>query len=233
MQEQKIIVALGGLTKMTQVACFVAHLDPRLCRIKVGKELFTALGPPVVVFLQGRGFEVFLDLKLHDTPEVVASTCKVIGDMGAWMTTVHAAGGIKMMEAAVESIATFSKPPKLIAETVLTSLSTTQLQEQGSELSKPELVHMFTFYAQRSGFDGVVSSIDEVSMLRKKFGSELVLVTPWTRSAVSVDEQSLIKTPCDVIEAGSNYLVVGGVVANASNPMFALQELCDELHVVS
>ncbi len=101
----------------------VSQLDPALCRLKVGKELFTTAGPDLVRTLVSRGFEVFLDLKFHDIPNTVAAACRAAAGLGVWMLNVHASGGRRMMEAAREALSDMPHPPLLIAVTVLTSMS--------------------------------------------------------------------------------------------------------------
>ena len=118
MNDPKIIVALDFAVRKDALA-LVDRLDPRLCRLKVGKEMFTACGPALVETLMQRGFEVFLDLKFHDIPNTVASACKAAARLGVWMVNVHALGGRRMMEAARESLEGAASRPRLIAVTVL------------------------------------------------------------------------------------------------------------------
>src|SRR5512147_309107 len=130
MNSTKIIVALDFADAASALA-LVARLDPALCRLKVGKELFTASGPELVRALVARGFEVFLDLKFHDIPNTVAAACRAAAGLGVWMMNVHAAGGRRMMTAARQALAELPKPPLLIAVTVLTSMSAEDLAEVG------------------------------------------------------------------------------------------------------
>src|SRR5512142_2845113 len=130
MSDPKIIVALDYPDAASALA-LVARLDPALCRLKVGKELFTVAGPQLVEQLQQRGFEIFLDLKFHDIPNTVAQACKSAAALGVWMVNVHALGGRRMMEAAREALGDAVFAPKLIAVTVLTSMAQEDLAELG------------------------------------------------------------------------------------------------------
>src|SRR3990167_113964 len=121
MNDPKIIIALDYPAAAPALA-LADRLQPALCRLKVGKELFTATGPALLEQLMKRGFEIFLDLKFHDIPNTTAQACKAAASLGVWMVNVHASGGRRMMEAAREGLANFAKPPKLIAVTVLTSM---------------------------------------------------------------------------------------------------------------
>jgi len=157
-----VIVALDFHDERS-VLEFTSRLEPGSCRLKVGKELFTATGPHLVQTLVARGFEVFLDLKFHDIPNTVASACKVAADLGVWMVDVHASGGRRMIEAAREALDTQSARPLLIAVTVLTSMDASDLAEIG--LSDPAgQVSRLAALAQSSGADGVVSTVSEITM---------------------------------------------------------------------
>ena len=120
--DPKIIIALDYASAAPAVA-LAERLDPAACRLKVGKELFTAAGPQVIEKLMQRGFEIFLDLKFHDIPNTTAHACKAAAELGVWMVNVHALGGRKMLTAAADAVAQSSRPPKLIAVTMLTSMA--------------------------------------------------------------------------------------------------------------
>ena len=142
-------------------------LDPALCRVKVGNELFTRGGPRLVEALQARGFEVFLDLKYHDIPNTVAAAVRAAADLGVWMVNVHTAGGGRMMRAARDALSGSDRPPLLIGVTVLTSMSAEDLRETGHRESPAERVTLLATLARDSGMDGVVCSALESAMLRE------------------------------------------------------------------
>jgi orotidine-5'-phosphate decarboxylase len=227
--DPKIIVALD-YPEAAPALDLVARLEPALCRLKVGKELFTAAGPQLVEQFMRRGFEIFLDLKFHDIPNTTAQACKVAAALGVWMVNVHALGGRKMMEAAREAVAQAARPPKLIAVTVLTSMVQEDLAEIGIAATPAEQVLRLAALARDSGLDGVVCSAQEAALLRQHCGSEFCLVTPGIRPAdAAADDQSRIMTPRAALEAGSSYLVIGRPITRAADPLRALQEISQEI----
>jgi orotidine-5'-phosphate decarboxylase len=227
--DPKIIVALDYADAASALA-LVARLDPRLCRLKIGKELFTVAGPQLVEKVQQRSFEVFLDLKFHDIPNTTAQACKAAANLGVWMVNVHASGGSRMMEAAREGLANFSQRPKLIAVTVLTSMAQADLAELGISATPAEQVSRLAALTQASGLDGVVCSAQEAALLRRQAGDEFCLVTPGIRPAdANADDQSRIMTPRAALEAGSSYLVIGRPITKAADPLLALQQISVEI----
>jgi orotidine-5'-phosphate decarboxylase len=227
--DPRIIVALD-YSEASLALDLVARLDPALCRLKVGKELFTVAGPQLLEQLMRRGFEVFLDLKFHDIPNTTAQACKAAAALGVWMVNVHALGGRKMMEAASEAVAQASRPPKLIAVTVLTSMAKEDLAELGMAVTPAELVLRLATLARDSGVDGVVCSAQEAALLRQHCGGEFCLVTPGIRLAdAAADDQSRIMTPCAALEAGASYLVIGRPITRAADPLMALQVISQQI----
>ena len=233
MSDPKIIVALDYADAASALA-LVARLDPALCRLKVGKELFTVAGPQLLEQLQQRGFEVFLDLKFHDIPNTTAQACKAAAVLGVWMVNVHASGGSRMMEAAREALAQVSKPPKLIAVTVLTSMVQADLAELGIVATPAQQVLRLAALAQASGLDGVVCSAQEAVLLRRDCGDKFCLVTPGIRPLdVAADDQSRIMTPRAALENGAHYLVIGRPITKAADPLQALQQISNEIGEVA
>lgn len=229
MNDPKIIIALD-YPQAAPALELASRLDPALCRLKVGKELFTAAGPQLLEQIMQRGFEVFLDLKYHDIPNTVAQACKAASMMGVWMLNVHALGGRKMMEAAREAMAQTVKPPKLIAVTVLTSMAQEDLQEIGIAHSPAEMVLRLARLARDSGLDGVVCSAQEAALLRRECGQEFCLVTPGIRPAdAAADDQSRIMTPRAAMENGASYLVIGRPVTRAPDPLEALEKISEQI----
>jgi len=206
------------------------HLSPELCRLKVGKELFTRCGPQLVEKLQGRGFEIFLDLKFHDIPNTVAGAVRAAAELGVWMINVHAGGGRRMMEAASRTLQSFSTRPLLIGVTVLTSMSDEDLQELGYGESARQRVSRLAQLAAASGLDGVVCSAMEAADLRQERGEGFCLVTPGIRLAGdAAGDQRRVVTPADALALGSDYLVIGRSVTAADDPLAALQRVHAEL----
>ena len=229
MHDPKIIVALD-YPEEKQAFQFIDQVSPELCRLKVGKEMFTHLGPEFIKKIHHKGFEVFLDLKYHDIPNTVARACESAADLGVWMMNVHALGGRRMMEAAVNALANFEQRPYLIAVTVLTSMTDTDLAEIGLDLKSSEMAIKLAELAQQSGLDGVVCSAMEAASMRQLYGDDFLLVTPGIRPAGSAsDDQRRIMTPVDAINSGSSYLVIGRPVTQADDPVSVLRTINSEI----
>lgn len=227
MTDSKIVVALDYADAKSAIA-LVDRLDPSLCKLKVGKELFTAAGPQLVEQLVARQYDVFLDLKFHDIPNTVAKACQAAANLGVWMVNVHASGGQPMMQAAREGLdkAFGDQAPLLIAVTVLTSMDTPTLHSLGIQRTLPEQVLALATLTQQSGLDGVVCSAQEASMLRKALGPDFCLVTPGIRPKdSSKDDQTRIVTPADAIALGASYLVIGRPITQADDPIVALNTI--------
>ncbi|MEW7993208.1 MAG: orotidine-5'-phosphate decarboxylase [gamma proteobacterium symbiont of Clathrolucina costata] len=223
--ESRVIVALD-YSRQDRALALVDRLDPSLCRLKVGKEMFTRLGPSFIEVLRGRGYEVFLDLKFHDIPNTVAAACDAAADLGVWMMNLHASGGRRMMEAARERLESRSNHPHLIAVTILTSLTGEEIQEIGFSGDPADNVLRLAKLTQQSGLDGVVCSPREAEMLRGDLGHDFLLVTPGVRpKQATQDDQRRVMTPADAINAGSSYLVVGRPITAAADPIQALQSI--------
>lgn len=171
-----IIVALDAKSQYDALK-IVEQLDPTLCRVKVGKELFTHEGPSVVKKLQEENFEVFLDLKFHDIPNTTAQAVCAAADLGVWMVNVHASGGRKMMETCVERLKAGNYQTQLIAVTVLTSMGREDLKDIGLDIEPVEQVKRLAKLTKESGLDGVVCSAQEAKILRELIGHDFSLVT--------------------------------------------------------
>ena len=229
MNDPKIIVALDFPIAAPALAV-AGKLDPALCRLKVGKELFTVAGPAMLESLMHRGFQVFLDLKFHDIPNTVAQACKAAANLGVWMVNVHALGGRKMLEAAREAIAVSANHPKLIAVTMLTSMAQQDLAEIGINAKLADMVVRLAILARDNGLDGVVCSAQEAGLLREKCGNEFCLVTPGIRPVnASLDDQSRVMSPSAAMQSGSSYLVIGRPITQATDPLQALLEINQEI----
>lgn len=226
-----LIVALD-FSSLDLALRLVGQLDPRQCRLKVGKELFTVAGPAVLEQLQRRGFQVFLDLKFHDIPNTTAAAVRAAAGHGVWMINVHASGGREMLEAAAAAReeCKVDQRPILIAVTVLTSLDAAALKEMG--ISDPLEAHVgrLASLAHRCGIDGVVCSARESTHLRRECGPDFVLVTPGIRPTGSgVADQRRTMTPQDAIRRGSNYLVIGRPITASDEPAAVVQRILSEI----
>ncbi len=205
-------------------------LDPGLARVKVGKQLFTREGPGLIRALHDRGFDVFLDLKFHDIPNTVAGAVAAAADLGVWMVNVHAGGGRRMMEAAVESLQGYDQPPLLIAVTVLTSMDERDLAELGVTTSVEQRVLDLADLAKQSGIDGVVCSAQEATALQSRLGAEFLKVTPGIRlPGDSANDQRRVVTPWDAMAGGATHLVMGRSITGAASPGEALAHTVAEL----
>lgn len=229
----RIIVALD-YPDSQQALDLVNQLDPGLCRLKVGKEMFTRLGPAFIEQLSARRFEIFLDLKFHDIPNTVAAACDAAADLGVWMMNLHASGGRRMMEAARERLEKRSERPRLVAVTILTSLSAEDIAEVGFRGEPAENVMRLAQLASRSGMDGVVCSPREAADLRSTIGSDFLLVTPGVRPKdAAADDQRRVMTPVDAINAGASHLVIGRPITAAAEPIEALRKISREISSLS
>jgi orotidine-5'-phosphate decarboxylase len=227
MNDPKIIVAVDkpDIASARELAC---ALDPKLCRVKIGKEAFVAVGPTLLDEFQQRGFEIFLDLKFHDIPNTVAEACKAAARRGVWMMNVHASGGRTMLSAARAALEPIneSTKPKLIAVTVLTSLTGPELNEVGIPHSVDDQVLRLAKLTHECGLDGVVCSAREAELLRRELDKEFLLVTPGIRlPSANKDDQARVVTPQDALRMGASYLVIGRPITGASDPRVALEEI--------
>ncbi|CAM2887226.1 orotidine-5'-phosphate decarboxylase [Vibrio rarus] len=224
--DQKVIVALDYDNK-TQALNFVDRIDPASCRLKVGKEMFTLFGPEFVKQLHQKGFSVFLDLKFHDIPNTCSKAVRAAAEMGVWMVNVHASGGERMMTASREILEPYGKDrPLLIGVTVLTSMEQADLAGIGLNVEPKEQVLRLANLTKNSGLDGVVCSAQEAHFLKSDLGKAFKLITPGIRPAgADVGDQKRIMTPVDAIQAGSDYLVIGRPITQASNPAQVLEQI--------
>ncbi len=223
--DPKIIVALDYADEKSALK-LVNQLDPNLCRLKVGKELFTSAGPKFVEKLARDNFGVFLDLKFHDIPNTVAKACVAASNLGVWMLNVHASGGLEMMQSAQQAVNSTHNQPILIAVTVLTSMNQATLKQIGITTDLTTHVLNLASLTQQAGLSGVVCSALEAQTIRTTLGPNFCLVTPGIRPANSaLDDQSRVVTPSEALTLGSNYLVIGRPITKAENPLKTLQNI--------
>lgn len=229
MSDPRVIVALD-FASTDEALGFAATVEPVLCRLKVGIELFSIGGPAIVGALAERGFDVFLDLKFHDIPNTVARACAVAARMGAWMLNVHTLGGADMLQAAREAVDACSQRPLLIGVTVLTSHAERDLAGVGIDGGLMHEVDVLAALARAASLDGVVCSPQEVARLRKNMGAGFVLVTPGIRpTAAAKDDQARTMAPREAVKWGADYLVIGRPITRAANPRDVLEAINRDL----
>lgn len=230
-QDNRLVVVLD-YPDLDSALAMADNLDPGLCRVKVGKELFTRAGPEVLHALKSRGFEVFLDLKYHDIPNTVAQAVLAAAEAGVWMVNVHASGGARMMKAARDALDRVppESRPLLIGVTVLTSMSQEELNALGIPGSLEDQVIRLASLAKDSGLDGVVCSALEAARIKQVCGQDFVTVTPGIRPAgSSADDQTRIMTPAQAVRSGADYLVIGRPITAASDPTEATKHILAEI----
>jgi orotidine-5'-phosphate decarboxylase len=223
--KDRLIVALdvAGATQARQI---VQTIGDAATTYKIGKQLFTGEGPQIVRDLVASGRKVFLDLKYHDIPNTVAAAVRSAAELGVSMLTVHASGGSKMLKAATEAASQSPAKPMVLAVTVLTSLSDSDLQELGIAGNVLTQVLRLGALARAAGCGGLVASAHEARELRKALGEGFAIVTPGVRpSGTSAGDQARVVTPRAAISAGATYLVVGRPILEAPDPAKAAQEI--------
>lgn len=220
-----VIVALDS-PSMHVALTLADTLDPKRCRLKVGKELFTRSGPAIVDALHQRQFEVFLDLKFHDIPNTTAQAVLAAAEMGVWMVNVHASAGFEAMALAKRRLIDNNHNTLLIAVTVLTSMSADDLNQIGVTDNLDAQVSRLAQLTGQAGLDGVVCSAQEAKALKQLCGADFKLVTPGIRLLEdSSNDQQRICTPKQALDEGADYLVIGRSITQASNPTAKLQQI--------
>ena len=224
-----IVVALDYPTP-AQAIEMAKQLDPSKCRVKVGKELFTASGPAILEQLHKLNFDVFLDLKFHDIPNTCAGAVAAAAELGVWMVNVHASGGERMMNAAAEAIANKNNKPILIAVTVLTSMEQSDLAGIGLDISPRQQVERLAKLSKQSGMDGVVSSAQEIELIKDMCGKDFLTITPGIRPVGSAaGDQRRIMTPKQAVNVGGDFLVIGRPITQSVNPKEACLDIINSL----
>ena len=227
MREARPVIALD-FPSLEAVKKFLAQFPAEeSLYLKVGMELYYATGPEIVSYLKDLGHSVFLDLKLHDIPNTVKSAMKVLSHLGVDTTNVHAAGGVEMMKAAREGL---GKEAKLIAVTQLTSTSEEQMRDfQNIQTSLQESVIHYAKKTAEAGLDGVVCSAQEVKLIKEATSKDFICLTPGIRPAgAAVGDQKRVMTPADAYHIGSDYIVVGRPITQATDPVAAYHAIKDE-----
>lgn len=233
-QQPALYVALD-FADLTLVDPFIDQLNPGICGLKVGKELFTRGGPDLVRRLVNLGYPVFLDLKFHDIPHTVEQACRAACDLGVRLVNVHASGGRDMLAAARRAIPATADSPALIAVTVLTSMNQAALAEVGVSRTLTDQVTALATLSHEEGLDGVVCSAWEARRMRQIFTqANPAIVTPGIRPAgAAVDDQARVMTPPEAIAAGATSIVVGRPITRAADPALAIRRILDSLSATS
>ncbi|MBU26058.1 MAG: orotidine-5'-phosphate decarboxylase [Gammaproteobacteria bacterium] len=229
MTERRIIVALD-VSSATELRELVTQIKDTDCRVKIGKELFTSIGPLAIEICHDAGLDVFLDLKFHDIPTTCARAVRAAARWGVWMTNLHCSGGAEMMLVVREMLEGERHRPFLIGVTVLTSMSLAGLRQLGIERDLGSQVDYLAGLAHIAGLDGIVCSGQETQRLRKSIGQDFCLVTPGIRPVWANDnDQARIVTPAQAIANGSDYLVVGRPITASENPQNAIARIVAEM----
>jgi orotidine-5'-phosphate decarboxylase len=218
---------------------FVVELREWVWGFKIGKELFTRMGPKVVEMVREKGGNVFLDLKYHDIPATVAKASTMATRLGVSMFNLHALGGLEMMRAAVEASREMARTeglpsPLILGVTVLTSLREDDLRAVGIARPLEEEVVQLALLAQQAGLDGVVASPLEIKPLREACGADMLIVTPGVRPHDGPQhDQARVMTPNEAVEAGADYVVIGRPIRDAADPLKATQEILQGIREVT
>ncbi len=233
--KERVIVALDT-SDLKCAKKLVGLLKDSVKIFKIGSELFTSCGPEAVQMVHGNGAKVFLDLKFHDIPNTAAQAARAAARLGVFMFNVHASGGLQMMQEACVASADEARkrnltPPRLIAVTLLTSLSQEELDKEiGFKKRVDEMVLDFAQLASRAGLDGVVASAMEVKKIKQKIGPQFLIVTPGIRplGAERGDQQRVV-TPAEAFHLGSDYIVIGRPITEAPDPKKAADRIFREI----
>jgi len=232
MQKEKLIVALDT-DDLQRAQKLIKDLSPAVGVFKVGLQAFSSFGPELVNHITKTGTKVFLDLKLYDIPNTVAKAVEQIVKMDVSMITVHAHGGVKMMEAAVnaarQTASSLNKPkPIILGVTVLTSMDEKDLKDLGSSRQiKDQVIHLGQM-ALKAGCDGVVCSPQEIGLIRQACGKDCLIIVPGIRpKGASTDDQKRIATPEEAIKNGADYIVVGRPITQADDPLAAARGILE------
>ena len=216
LKPKQIIIALD-FDSIQEVNSIVKHLDPEIFRIKIGKQLYAGEGPKIIEILSKKGFDIFLDLKLHDIPNTVYKTLKILLNQKIWMTNIHLLGGEEMIQAAREAKEHTESEVILIGVTVLTSLNENNIKNMGFNIQIPEIVKNLSISAKQNNIDGVVCSAKEVPEVKRNIGKDFITVTPGIRIKQNSNDQSRVATLNDAINNGSDYIVLGREITSSKD----------------
>ena len=216
LKPKQVIVALD-FDSIEEASSITKLLDPEIFRLKVGKQLFANEGPKIIDNLNQKGFDIFLDLKLHDIPNTVFKALKNLLNQKLWMTNIHLLGGEEMIQAAREARDQAKSEALIIGVTVLTSLNEENIKNMGFNIQIPELVKVLSTSAKRNNIDGVVCSVKEVSEIKENLGEDFIAVTPGIRIHQNNNDQSRVATLKEATKNRSDYIVLGREITSSTN----------------
>ena len=220
---KSIIVAIDEKDKAS-FNRILNSLDPNLCMVKIGSVSFNALGHDIIYSAADKGFDIFLDLKLHDIPNTVKKSIEGLSILPIQMLTIHTSGGRLMMESAMEALK--GTDIKVFGVTALTSLSDTDTN-QIYQRTAADQVNAMLDIAEEAKIDGVVCSPHELDLVTAR--GSLLSITPGIRLSDLNDDQTRVMTPKQAIDLGANYLVIGRSITESSNPNKELETIIDSL----
>ena len=224
LKPKQTIIALD-VNSLDEIKSLISIIDKDLFRLKVGKQLFTAQGPRAIDELRSLGFDIFLDLKLHDIPNTVSKSLANICNMGVWMSNIQLLGGREMVEEASSTVKKINSEMILVGVTILTSLNENNLIELGFKSSSEEIALNLAQLGKENGIDGVVCSIEDTSGIKASMGSDFLSVTPGVRMLQENDDQKRSGSIYDAIKFGSDYVVVGREITQAKDPEGVLKKI--------
>ena len=216
LKPKQIIVALD-FDSIKEASSIVKYLDPEIYRLKIGKQLFASEGPTVLDEFNKQGFDLFLDLKLHDIPNTVYKALRNLLNQEVWMTNIHLLGGEEMIQAAREAREHSKSKALLVGVTVLTSLDGINIKNLGFSIQIAELVKILSISAKKNNIDGVVCSAQEVPEIKKNLGTDFITVTPGIRIQQNKNDQSRVATLEEATKNGSNFLILGREITSSNN----------------
>ena len=216
LKPKQVIVALD-FDSIEEASSVTKLLDPEIFRLKVGKQLFANEGPKILDNLNQKGFDIFLDLKLHDIPNTVFKALKNLLNQKLWMTNIHLLGGEEMIQAAREARDQAKSEALIIGVTVLTSLNEEKIKNMGFNIQIPELVKVLSTSAKRNNIDGVVCSVKEVPEIKENLGEDFIAVTPGIRIHQNNNDQSRVATLKEATKNRSDYIVLGREITSSTN----------------
>ena len=216
LKRKQIVVALD-FNSIQEANSIVKLLDPEIYRLKIGKQLFAGEGPKIIENFNNQGFDIFLDLKLHDIPNTVYKALKNLLNHKVWMINIHLLGGEEMIKAAKEARDSTNSEALLVGVSVLTSLNEKNIKNMGFNMQISELVKTLCMSAKQNSIDGVVSSAIEVPEIKRNFGEDFITVTPGIRIQQKNSDQSRVATLEDAIKNGSDYIVLGREMTASEN----------------
>lgn len=213
---KQVIVALD-FDSFEEASTVVKSLNPEVFRLKIGKQLYADEGPKILDKFNKQGFDIFLDLKLHDIPNTVYRALKILLNEDIWMTNIHLLGGDEMIQAAKEAKKQTNSNAILIGVTVLTSLDEKNIRNLGFNIKTSELVRILSMIAKQNKIDGVVCSALEVPEIKENLGKDFITVTPGIRIQHENNDQSRVATIEEARKNGSDYIVLGREITSSKN----------------